>query len=347
MKFPLARSGVFVFALISATTAHADNIADFYKGKTITVHVGFAPGGGFDLLTRVVARHMPKHIPGNPTMVVSNMPGAGSMVAASYIYNVAPKDGTVLGVTASTIMLEPLYGNDKAKYEAEKFEWIGSMHSETHACAVWRGGGADIRTLEDLLKSKKTIVFGSPGPETENTRLPMFLKHFLNAPVKVVHGYPGTRPIVLAAQKGELDATCGMTESSITSTFRNEFASGDLKVIFHVNLDEDTVPLFGGAAGVRPMLKTDEQKALGEILFRTAAITRPIMAPPGTPKERVSALQRAMMETMKDPDMVAEGKKMQIDFIPMSGERVGAIMASFSKTPKELFAKAAALTKHE
>lgn len=343
----LTRLTPLAFALLAATSARADNVADFYKGKTITVHVGFAAGGGFDLLSRVLSRHMPKHIPGNPTMVVSNMPGAGSMVAASYIYNVAPKDGTVLGVTASTIMLEPLYGNDKAKYEAEKFEWLGSMHSETHACAVWRGGGADIKTLDDLLKSKKTIVFGSPGPETENTRLPMFMRHFLNAPVKVVHGYPGTRPIVLAAQKGELDATCGMTESSVTSTFRNEFASGDLKMIFHVNLDQDRIPLFGDAAGVRAMLKTDEQKMLGEIMFRTAAITRPIMAPPGTPKERVSALQRALMETMKDPDMIEEGKKMQIEFLPMSGDRVAAIMASFANTPKELFVKAAALTKHE
>lgn len=340
-----AFSATFVSALIFSYGCKADAVADFYRGKTITVQVGFAAGGGYDLVTRLVARHMHKHIPGNPTVAVSNMPGAGSIVMASYIYNVAPKDGTMLGVGAASVMLEPLYGNKNAKYDPDKFEWIGSMNTESHACAVWKGAGIGATTLDDLIKSKKTITFGSPSPETENTRIPMFLKHIAGAPFKVVHGYPGTKPIMLAAQRGEVDATCGMAESSVKSAYKSEFESGDLKIIFHVNLEQDRIAAFGDAVGVRRFLDTDEMKAVGEIMFRTAAITRPLMAPPGTSKEVVAALRTALTNTMNDPGTIADGKQLDIDFEPITGEKLAQIMAGFQHTPKAVIEKALELGK--
>ena len=338
-------SATLVSALVISDGAKADPVADYYRGKTITVQVGFAAGGGYDLVTRLVARHMQKHIPGNPTVTVSNMPGAGSIVMASYIYNVAPKDGTMLGVGAASVMLEPLYGNKNAKYDPDKFEWIGSMNTESHACAVWKGAGIGATTLDDLIKSKKTITFGSPSPETENTRIPMFLKHIAGAPFKVVHGYPGTKPIMLAAQRGEVDATCGMAESSVKSAYKSEFESGDLKIIFHVNLEQDRIAAFGDAVGVRRFLNTDEMKAVGEIMFRTAAITRPLMAPPGTPKEVVAALRTALTNTMNDPGTIADGKQLDIDFEPITGEKLAQIMAGFQHTPKAVIEKALELGK--
>lgn len=345
------RSGAIgaVFAVLAglAPAAQADSISDFYKGKTITLHVGFGAGGGYDTTTRLVARHLPKHIPGKPSVVVANMPGAGSMRVANYIYSVAPKDGTVLGVAAATMMLEPLFGNKNAKFNPQKFEWIGSMHNDTNSCAVWKGAQVGIKTLDDLIKAKKTIVFGSLSPETETTRFPMFLKHVAKAPIKVVHGYRGTKPIMLAAQKGEVDATCGMYESSVKTAYKSELASGDLKIVFHVNLDKDKIATFVDAAGVRQFLKTDEMKKIGEILFRPTSITRPIMAPPGTPADRVVALRKALMDTMKDPGTVADGKKLEIDFEPMEGKRIAEIMKGFEDTPKELIQKALAITKFE
>lgn len=338
-------SAALTSMILFATNAQADGVADFFRGKTVTIQVGFAAGGGYDLVTRLIARHMSKHIPGNPTISVSNMPGAGSIVMASYIYNVAPKDGTMLGVGAASVMLEPLYGNKNAKYNPDKFEWIGSMNTESHACAVWKGAGIGAKTLDDLIKSKKTITFGSPSPETENTRIPMFLKHVAGAPFTVVHGYPGTKPIMLAAQRGEVDATCGMAESSVKSAYKSEFESGDLKIIFHVNLEQETIDAFGDAAGVTRFLKNDEMKAVGEVMFRTAAITRPLMAPPGTPKEVTAALRKALTDTMNDPATIADGKQLDIDFEPITGEKLVQIMAGFQHTPRSIIEKALELGK--
>ncbi|MGE3247739.1 MAG: Bug family tripartite tricarboxylate transporter substrate binding protein [Beijerinckiaceae bacterium] len=347
----MRRAGVLACAALAtglaSGTACAQNAAAFFKGKTVTLNVGFGAGGGYDTTTRLVARHLGKHIPGNPTVVVANMPGAGSMRVAGWIYSVAPKDGTMLGVAAASIMLEPLFGNKNAKFDPAKFEWIGSMHNDTNSCAVWKGAGVGIKTLDDMIKSKKTIVFGSLSPETETTRFPMFLKHVAKAPIKVVHGYRGTKPIMLAIQKGELDATCGMYESSVKTAYRSELASGDLKVVFHVDLDRDTVPTFGDAVGVRQFLKTDEMKKIGEILFRPTSITRPIFAPPGTPKDRVEALRKALMDTMKDPATVADGKKLEVEFNPMEGKRIGEIMEGFKSTPPELVKKALEMSKFE
>ena len=347
MRRASAISLASLVAGLVSSAAHADTVADFYKGKTMTLNVGFGAGGGYDTTTRLVARHLSKHIPGNPTVVVANMPGAGSMRVAGWIYSVAPKDGTMLGVAAAAVMLEPLFGNKNAKYDPAKFEWIGSMHNDTNSCAVWKGAGVGIRTLDDMIKSKKTIIFGSLSPETETTRFPMFLKHVAKAPIKVVHGYRGTKAVMLAAQKGEVDATCGMYESSVKTAYKSELESGDLKVVFHVNLDKDKVATFGDAVSVRKFLPTDEMKKIGEILFRPTSITRPVFAPPGTPANRVAALRKALMDTMKDPGTVADGKKLNVTFEPMEGKRIGEIMEGFKSTPPEIINKALALSKFE
>lgn len=334
-------------ACLLAGPAQAQSGAEFFKGKTVTINVGFGAGGGYDTTTRLVARHFGRHIPGNPTVVVANMPGASSMRVATYIYSVAPKDGTVLGVPAAAVMLEPLFGNANATYDPSRFEWIGSMHNDTNACAVWKGGGANIETLDDLLKSPREVIFGSLSPETELTRFPMFLKHVANAPVRVVHGYRGTKAVMLAAQQGEVNAMCGMYESSVKSAYRAELESGDLKVIFHVNLDKDRIDTFGDAVGVRRFLDSDEMRQIGEILFRPTSITRPMMAPPGTPKDRVAALRKALMDTMKDPETIADGAKLDLEFEPMEGERIAEIMAGFQNTPPDLVKRALELSRFE
>ncbi|MHA1109184.1 MAG: Bug family tripartite tricarboxylate transporter substrate binding protein, partial [Alphaproteobacteria bacterium] len=208
MSFFTNRSGVFAaVAAISvaaiAPQAKADPVADFYKGKQITIQVGFGAGGGYDTTTRIVARHYGRHVPGNPNIVVQNVPGAGSMKLANQLYNKAPKTGTVLGVFSSSAAMVPLYGKRKAKFVTNKFEWIGSLHSDIQACGVWKGAGQGIKNLPDFIAAKKTIIFGSNGPTSPLTTFPLFIKNVFGAKVKVVHGYKGTKGVSLGMQNGE------------------------------------------------------------------------------------------------------------------------------------------------
>ncbi len=322
----------------ATASAQAQSAAEFFKGKTVTLNVGFGPGGGYDLNTRMFARHFGKHVPGNPSVIVQNMPGGGSIVAANYIYSAASKDGLVLGVFGASIMLEPLFGNKNVKVEPDKLAWIGNMHSDINSCGIWKGGGEGIKTFDDLLKSKKTIVFGSTSPESETGRFPYFMHNVFKAPVKVINGYKGTKDINLALQNGEVHATCGMYEASVLASYMTEVKSGDLKIVFQSGLDRK-VPLFGDAASIGDLLKGEEMRQIGEIVFRPSEITRPIAAPPGTPADRVAALRAAFEATMKDPELLAEGKKIGFDFLPMSGQRIEQLMAGFYKTPAAVVKK--------
>lgn len=335
-----------IHALIVAAAlcpAQAQTAAEFFRDKTLTIQVGYGAGGGYDMTTRIVARHFGKHIPGNPTVVVSNMPGGGSLRLVNYLYHAAPKDGLTLGVFGALLMLEPLRGNPNVKVEPAKFEWIGSMHNDINSCGVWKGGGVGIRTLDDLVKSPKTIVFGSTSPEAETSTYPTILRKLLGAPIKVVVGYKGTKEINLAMQNGEVHATCGMYESSVRSSYMSDLKSGDLTIVFQAGLDRK-IDLFGAAVSAGEILKDDEARQVGELLFRPSEITRPLAAPPGTPQDRVAALRKALMETMKDPGTIADGQKIGLEFVPMAGEQVAALIEKFYRTPPHLVKRAIELS---
>ncbi len=329
--------------LIAAAGATAVQAEDFYKGKTITILVGFGAGGGYDTTARLFARHAGKFIPGNPTVVVQNMPGAGSMIVANYLYSVAPKNGTTLGVFASSTALEPLFGNAKAKFDPRKFEWIGSLHRDIASCAVWKGAGANIKTLEDLIKSKKTVVFGSTSPTAITSQHPLFLKNMFNAPVKVIYGFKGTKAVSIAMQQGEVDGSCGMFESSVRASYDQHIQRGEMKIIVQFGSDK-TIPYFGDATQMYKMLKTPEDKKVADVIFQQTELARPLAAPPGTPKEQVAMLRKAMLDTLKSPDMTSDAKKMQIDFDPVSGEDTAKMIGEFYNTAPDLVKKAAKFT---
>lgn len=339
-------AAVLAAAALGASTASADAIADFYKGKQLTIQVGFGSGGGYDTTARIVARHFGKHIPGNPNIVVQNVPGAGSMKVANFIYNAAPKDGTVLGLFASSTALEPLFGNKQAKYETTKFEWIGSFHRDIASCGVWKGAGAGIKSLQDIINSKTTIIFGSTSPTAITSQHPLFLKNMLNANLKVIYGYKGTKDVSLAMERGELHGSCGMFESSVKGAFWQHVQDGNLKIVAQFGRDKG-VSAFGDATRMYDLLKTEEQKKIADVIFRQTELARPLAAPPGTPADRVAALRTAMMATMKDPALIADGKKIQTDFDPVSGEETAAMFKSFIDTPPDLVAKAREYTQPE
>ncbi|MCC2096088.1 MAG: hypothetical protein KDJ29_04320 [Hyphomicrobiales bacterium] len=340
----LSRQAIAIATLCAcAAPLQTAQAADFYKGKTITILVGFGAGGGYDTTTRLFARRFGDHIPGKPTVVVQNMPGAGSMIVANYLYNVAPKDGTTLGVFASSTALEPLFGNPKAKFDPRKYQWIGSMHRDIASCAIWKGAGAGIKTLEDLIKAKKTVVFGSTSPTAITSQHPLFLKNMFNAPIKVIYGFKGTKAVSIAMQRGEVDGSCGMFESSVRSAYDRHIKNGEMKIIVQFGRDR-TVPYFGDATQMYKLLKADADRKIADVIFEQTQLARPLAAPPGAPAAQVAILRKAMTETFKDPAMIADGKKVKVDFNPMTGEEAARIIEKFYQTPPELVKKAAKMT---
>lgn len=340
-------AGVMAGMLITAisSVSRADAVGDFYKGKRISILIGFGAGGGYDTTTRLVARHFGRHVPGNPTIVPQNMPGGGSLKVLNFLYNQPSlRDGATLGVFNSAALLEPLYGNKKAKFEARKFSWIGSMHSDVQACAVWKGAGVGIKTLQDMIKSKKTIIFGSTGPAAPTSLFPLFFKNALGAPIKVVTGYKGTKDVNLAMHRGEADATCGMFESSVRGAYFNDYKSGDLHMFVQVSMGLPVPEIFAKATPVTDLLTTPELKKAGQLVFGPSALTRPLSAAPGVPKDRVAALRKALIDTMKDPAMIADGKKIKVTFKPIGGEAFEKMIEEFYATPADVVKKAYAFT---
>lgn len=337
----IAAAGALALLASSADVAltHAASVEDFYKDKLLTILVGFQAGGGYDATTRLLAKHFSEHMPGHPTVIVQNMPGAGSMKVAINLYQVAPKDGSVLGVFASSTALEPLFGNKQATYDPRKYEWIGSMHRDIASCGVWKGAGQNVRSLPDLIKAKQTVTFGSTSPTAITSQHVLFLKHMFGANVKVIYGYKGTRDVSLAMMRGEINGSCGMFESSVRGAFAQNVESGEFKIVVQFGRDRK-VPYFGDATQMYAMLKTDDDRKLADVIFRSTEVARPVAAPPGTPADRVGALRKALMETMHDPAMIADGKRLQIDFDPIAGEEVGQIFADFYKTSAALVQKA-------
>jgi len=333
--------------LLATPGARADEVADFYSGKQLKILIGYGAGGGYDTVTRIMGKHLAKHIPGNPTIVPQNMPGAGSMKVANFLYNAAPKDGTTLGVFASSTALEPLFGNKNAKFDARNYQWIGSMHQDTASLAIWDGGGQGIKTLDDLLRMKKagtlkTVIFGSTSPAAITSQHPLVLKNYFDLPIKIIYGYKGTKAISLAMQRGEVNASGGMFESSVKGAFRGLVESGKLKIFVQFGPD-NAVPYFGDATRLYDRLKKPEDRQVMDVIFRQTQLARPLAAPPGTPKARVAALRKAMLDTLKDPALLADAKRSRIEFAPLSGDEAQALIEKFYSTPPALVAQAMAL----
>jgi tripartite-type tricarboxylate transporter receptor subunit TctC len=330
-------------AIATASVVHAQSVADFYKGKHLTIYIGFGSGGGYDTSIRLFAPVFEKHIPGHPSVIVENMPGAGSMKVANYLYQIAPKDGSALGLFTSSTALQPLFGDKRAHYDPRKYAWIGSLTSDITGCGIWNGAGQGIKDLPGLIHAKKMVAFGATSPSGITSQHALFLKRMFNANIKVVYGYKGTHEVSLAMQRGEVNALCGMFESSLRSSFAQFVKSGEFKIFVQFGRDRK-VPYFGDATQMYTMLKTAEDRKVADVIFRQTELARPLAAPPGTPKDRVAALRKAMLDTMRDPAMIATGKKIHVAWDPVSGAETDKLFAEFYATPPDLVKKAALMT---
>jgi len=313
--------------------------ADFYKNKTIRYIVSSPPGGGYDLYARLLARHLPKHIPGNPKIIVQNMPGGGHLIATRYLYNAARKDGTVIGsVSRNVPHVEMFLGADEAKFKSAGFNWLGSVTDEVQICAV--RGDSPIKTLEDMQKSKKAINLAGQAPGISPSDHARLLRDAFNANINVVDGYSGTSKRRLALERGETDGMCGWSWTSVKGTSQAWLDSGFLRPILqfglktHPELDKMGVP------ALYPMAPDSKVKNVMKLFFTPMAMGRPIFAVPGVPKERVEILRTAVEETMRDPEFVKEAEGLRLEVNPLSGQEVQQLIQELFEFPPEVTERA-------
>ncbi len=318
------------------TSAQAQDVASFYKGKTVNVVIGFSPGGGYDLYARVVAKYLSKHIPGEPTLVAQNMPGAGSLRAAMYLYSVAPKDGTAIGIFSRGMPLSPLFELPGAHFDATKYTWLGSVTKDTVTCISWKT--SPIKAWADLFKTEYKA--GGEGKGADPDVYATLIKSSFGANVKLVTGYQGSSNISLAMERGELDGMCGISYSTLRSTHPDWLKNHDVNLLVQGSLEKD--PALPNVPFMLDLAKSDEQKQMLRLTLAPQAMARPFVAPPGVPAERAKALQKAFDDTMQDPEFLAEAKRLNLDVNPMSGQQVLELLNSLYATPKPLVQQAKA-----
>jgi tripartite-type tricarboxylate transporter receptor subunit TctC len=314
--------------------AHAQSVAQFYSGKSITMAIGFAPGGGYDLYGRLVARHLGKHIPGNPQIVPQNMPGAGSMRAAQHLYSVAPKDGTAIATFGRQMGITPLL-NPAAKYDGTKFTWLGSVTNEVSTCVTWKT--SKVRVWNDLLKH--SVTFAGDGPGADPDVFANLYNNVFGTKIKIVAGYRGTNPMILAMERGEVEGLCGLSWSTIKARHMKWFKEKSINVLIQAALKKEpdiiNVPL------ALDLAKTEDQRQVLKVFLYGQEMARPFAAPPGIPGDRKAALTAAFDKMLKDPEFLAEIRKLNLDLNPISGQAIDRMLRELYATPKAVLSRAA------
>jgi tripartite-type tricarboxylate transporter receptor subunit TctC len=309
---------------------HAQSVADFYRGKTIQLLIGYTAGGGYDLNARVLARHMGKHIPGNPTIVPQNMAGAGSLRLANFLYNVAPKDGTAIGMVGRGMAMEPLIGGSATQYDARRYTWIGSVSDQVSLCATWHT--SRVKTWDDMLKTDFTV--GGEGSGSDPDMFATMVRSIFGVKIRLVSGYPGGNEINLAMERGEVDGRCGWSWSSIKITkpdwLKNKRINLLLQMALHKNSELPDVPL------IMDLARNDRERQILKLVLGRQEMGWPFTAPPGLPKDRAAALRAAFDATMKDADYLAETKQRRLDVNPMSGAAIDTLIAELYATPADV-----------
>lgn len=307
-------------SLLLIAAAGPSSANDFYKGQTIRFVVGLAPGGGYDLSARTVARHMGKHIAGNPTIVVENMTGAGSTRAANYTYNSAKPDGLFIGIWNSSLILRQALGDKAMMFDARKFGWIGAPTVGTPHCSIMAHTG--LKTLKDVLAANREIKMGSTGPGSTYDDTPKILNQTIGTKFKIVSGYEGTGPILVAMRRKEIDGGCWGWESARTTGRAVLDETGENKLIPFLIHRRQSDPEVKDLPLMPEIIKGEDNLSAYNTWVGTYEFQRPFMVPPGTPKERLQVLRTAFAATMKDPEFMAEAKKSKLQITYVSGEEI-------------------------
>jgi tripartite-type tricarboxylate transporter receptor subunit TctC len=307
-----------------------------FKSETLSISIGYPAGGAPDLYFRVFARHYGHHIPGNPIIVPKNMPGAGTLRVANYIYNVAARDGTELGNFSSAATMEPLMDNDQARFDASKFSWIGSLNQEINLCGIWQRPDAPTSFTEML--TRETVFASSGGLTSFGYQHPLIFKNVFGASVRMISGYAGLPQAYIAMQQGESQGMCGLVRTHIRSLWPQDVQEGRFKLI--VQMGPKTTSELGPIPSIFEFVKTESDRKVLEFHFNTKLLGRPLAGPPGVPPERLAILRKAFGDTMRDPEFLAEAQKANLDIDPATHEQVEQLLAKFADYPKDVLERA-------
>jgi tripartite-type tricarboxylate transporter receptor subunit TctC len=317
-------------AMPFAASAAADPVADFYRGRTLTLTVGYSAGGGYDAYARVLARHMGAHIPGNPTIVAQNMPGAGSLRAVNYLYNAAPKDGSTFGTFGRGLAMEPLIGDSAAQFDATRLTWIGSGTDEPSVCLTWHT--SPVKTWNDMLTTPFTV--GGEGSGSDPDIYSAVLKNMFGVKLKLITGYPGTAEIILALERGEIEGRCAWSWSTL-KVLRPEWIS-EKKVNLLLQMSLHITPELGAVPLLIDLATTERQRQVLRLVLSREVMGRPFAAPPGIPPERKAALRAAFDATMADPHFVTEAKARGLSVNPASGAEIEELVRGLYATARDV-----------
>jgi tripartite-type tricarboxylate transporter receptor subunit TctC len=320
--------------LAAAGPAIAQESAEkFYRGRTVQAVVGYGPGSTFELYLRVLTRHIGKHIPGNPNIVVQHMPGAGSLKATNYLAAVAPKDGSVFGMPNPVNTIEPLIDPKNSRFDPRSFVWLGSINTEISTCGFW---AKDLRKFDDL--KKREVVAGSTGPASGSTIDARVLGTLTGIKFKVVTGYGALGDIRLASERGETDGFCGLLVSALKTDYWDQFKSGRMAVPIQMGLTKH--PEFPDIPNAYELVKSEEDRQLFRLIFGPWSYGRPLFVPPGTDPARVAVLRTAFAATMKDPAYLAEAKKLNMEIQPAAPETITKLVDQILQTPPPVIERA-------
>ncbi len=325
-----------VLLLALTRPAPAQSVEDFYRGHTLTMLISYSVGGGYDLYARVLAKYLGRHIPGNPTVVPENMPGAGGLRASNYLYTAAPKDGSVIGTFSRSIPTMPLVTPTAVSFDGRKFSWIGSMSSDTSLCLT--GAKSKIKAFQDMLTMP--VIMGGQFAAADSDIYAHLYKNIFGAQIKLVSGYPGTNEIVLAMERGEVDGICGLSWGTIKVAHPEWLKQNSVNLLVQAALKKN--PELPDVPLALDLINDPEKKQILQIHFAPQAMGRPFAAPPGIPEDRKEALIKAFDETLKDPDLLAEAAKAKMEITaPMTGHEIDELLGQLYAISADVVAKAA------
>ena len=325
--------GSLLWLAATCAPTSADPVEDFYRGRNVTMVIGYSVAGGYDNYARVVARHLGNHIPGHPTIVPQNMPGAGSLRSANWLYVAAPKDGSVIGMFSRGMAMEPLIGTSQTQFDAQKFSWLGSGTNEVSTCVTWHE--SPVKTWADALKIPFTV--GGEGSGSDPDIFATVVRNVFGVKLRLVSGYPGSAEVALAIERREVDGRCGWSYSSLKLQRPDWVTNKQVNILVQLALAK--TPELPDVPLITDFATTDRQRQILRLVFSRQAMARPFTAPPGIPADRKAALRKAFSETMKDPAFLEEAKQRGLEVNPVSGDEIEALIADLYRSPADVVAE--------
>ena len=322
---------------LSLPAAAQDSVADFYRGKQVTIMVGFTPGGSSSLYAQGVARHMGRFLPGNPSFIVQHVPGASGLVLANNLYNTVPRDGTAFGITGRTAPIEPLLGQANAKFDGRRFSWIGTANVEYTTCIAWHT--APVKTLADAMTTE--LIVGGSGADATEVIFPKAANKLTGTKFKVVLGYPGSTELLIAMERGEAEGFCAIGWTFVKLRKGDWLRDKKINILFQMALNKH--PEIPQVPAIIDHARTADDRKVFEFLFAPQEMGRPFFAPPDVPTDRLAALRRAFELTLKDPQFLADAEKMGVEVQHVGGAAIQTLLEKIYASPREIIDRAKAV----